>query len=177
MDLSQALFQAAFVASGNGFVGSPGLLRGKIVRDGHGSATNRGRRSENVAPLGKVRKRDAGVKADVGDSFRRDGGNVGPRGQTLTCGLPKLGKWRQAGTVVGIPAAGSCPRHDLVSKLVGVHGDVLVSFVRPLVRQFGLEVFRSPLVQDFCPMLSFFFRPNLNRGFGPIRGDPDNTPS
>jgi hypothetical protein len=26
-------------------------------------------------------------------------------------------------------------------------------------------------------MLSFFFRPHLNRGFGPIWGDPDDMPS
>src|ERR1035441_3856284 len=66
-----------------------------------------------------------------------------------------------------------------VSKLVGVNGGVWVSFVKPLARQFSfsLEAFRSPLVQDFCPMLSFFFRPHLNRGFGPVRGDPDDMPS
>ena len=66
-----------------------------------------------------------------------------------------------------------------VSKLVGVNGGVWVSFVMPLARQFSfsLEAFRSPLVQDFCPMLSFFFRPRFNRGFGPVRGDPDDMPS
>jgi hypothetical protein len=65
------------------------------------------------------------------------------------------------------------------SKLVGVHRGVWVSFVRPLARQFSFsfEVFRSSLVQDFCAMLSFFFRPHLNRGFGPVRGDPDDMPS
>src|ERR1039458_6756653 len=75
--------------------------------------------------------------------------------------------------------AGSDPHPDLVSKLVGVNGGFWVSFVMPLARQFSfsLEAFRSPLVQDFCPMLSFFFRPHLNRGFGPVRGDPDDMPS
>src|SRR5664279_3754563 len=72
-------------------------------------------------------------------------------------------------------------RPDPVSKLelVGVNRGVWVSFVRPLARQFSFsfEVFRSPLVQDFCPMLSFFFRPRFNRGFGPVRGDPDAMPS
>src|ERR1039458_10775416 len=75
--------------------------------------------------------------------------------------------------------AGSDPHPDLVSKLVGVNGGVWVSFVRPLVRQFSfsLEAFRSPMVQDFCPMLSFFFRPHLNRGFGPVRGGSDGHAS
>jgi hypothetical protein len=75
--------------------------------------------------------------------------------------------------------AGSDPRPDLVSKLVGVNGGVWASFVRPLARQFsfGFEVFRSSLIQDFCPMLSLFFRPHFNRGFGPVRGDPNDMPS
>ena len=53
------------------------------------------------------------------------------------------------------------------------------SFVRPIVRQFlfSFEAFRSSLIQDFCPMLSLFFRPHFNRGFGPVRGDPNDMPS
>jgi hypothetical protein len=48
------------------------------------------------------------------------------------------------------------------------------SFVPPLAR---FEAFRGPLVQDFCPMLGFFFRPYFNRGFGPVGIDPDDLPS
>jgi hypothetical protein len=67
----------------------------------------------------------------------------------------------------------------LFSKLIGVPGDVWVSFVMPLARQFlfSFEAFRRPLVQDCCPMLSLFFRPYFNRGLGPIRVDPDDMPS
>jgi hypothetical protein len=42
---------------------------------------------------------------------------------------------------------------------------------------FSLEAFRSSLIQDFCAMLSLFFRPHFNRGFGPVRGDPNDMPS
>jgi hypothetical protein len=70
-------------------------------------------------------------------------------------------------------------RPDPVSKLVGVNRGVWVSFVRPLARQFSFsfEVFRSSLIQDFCPMFSLFLRPHFNRGFGPVRGDPNDMPS
>ena len=61
---------------------------------------------------------------------------------------------------------------DLASWLgsLGVWG----SFVPPLARS---EAFLCPLVQDLCPMLSLFFRPHFNRGFGPVRLDPDDMPS
>ena len=47
--------------------------------------------------------------------------------------------------------------------------------IRPAPCRF--EAFRRPLVQDLCPMLSLFFRPHFNRGFGPVRLDPDDMPS
>jgi len=50
----------------------------------------------------------------------------------------------------------------------------LGSFVPPLAR---FEAFLRPIVQDLSPMLSLFFRPHFNRGFGPVRVDPDDLPS
>jgi hypothetical protein len=39
------------------------------------------------------------------------------------------------------------------------------------------DLSHSSLIQDFCPMLSLFLRPHFNRGFGPVRGDPNDMPS
>jgi hypothetical protein len=62
---------------------------------------------------------------------------------------------------------------DLASWL-GSLGRLGVIRPAPLAR---FEAFRRPLVQDFCPMLSLFFRPHFNRGLGPVRLDPDDMPS
>src|ERR1700730_5811996 len=63
---------------------------------------------------------------------------------------------------------------DRFSELVGATRAFGGPFVPPIAR---FEAFRRPLVQDFCPMLSLFFRPHFNRGLGPVRLDPDDMPS